>query len=274
MKQQLQIFLLAVIIIASAGCRSTKKVVVSKNEEVKLKTEEVIVLFDKVVAAQVNYEWMNGKAEVEYTDHTGNKTSFDINIRIRKDSAIWVSIVPLLGIEVARALISRDSIQILDRIHKQYISRSINYLEDILHTPVNFEMIQAVLSANYFNCMKNDKLKSVYEESPYYILSSLNKRQVKRSLEEKDLTKPIIQDFYVDTLYRIQKTNVEDNRYNRAMNISYSDFRQTDGGLFPFQSDVKIADVKPISVTIKFSKAEFNNPQSLNFTVPEKYDRE
>ncbi|HAR20844.1 MAG TPA: DUF4292 domain-containing protein, partial [Cytophagales bacterium] len=47
-----------------------------------------------------------------------NQFSSPLTIRIRKDSVIWISVNPALGIEVVRALITKDSIFVIDKIHK------------------------------------------------------------------------------------------------------------------------------------------------------------
>ena len=194
------------------SCKTTRKIVDTPPAPVKLKGEEVITVFDSVMARQFYFEWLTAKATVDYTDKSGETTTFDVNLRVRKDSAIWISITPLLGIEAARVLINRDSLMILDRVHRTFSARDYNYLEDMLKTGINYDMIQAVIVGNYFPYLKNEKLKSMYEDEPYIILSTLNKRQSKRVQEEKDPTKPIIQDFWIDGNYRIAKSKITDDK--------------------------------------------------------------
>ena len=114
------IFLLAVILLC-ISCRTTKKVTEAPLP-VKLKGDNVIELFDSMMAHQFTYTWLSAKADVEYTDRNNETSSFDVNLRMKKDSAIWISITPLLGIEVARVLVTPDSMRILDRIGKTYLS--------------------------------------------------------------------------------------------------------------------------------------------------------
>ena len=44
--------------------------------------------------------------------------SFPANIRLKKDSVMWISVA--VGIEVGRALITQDSIFVIDRISRKY----------------------------------------------------------------------------------------------------------------------------------------------------------
>ena len=121
----MRIFLSYIIIFLSLyfmSCRTTKKVVESPSASVKLKGEEVIQIFDSVKSREFDFNYLSAKAEVSYTDKSGETSSFDINLRICRDSAIWISITPLLGIEVARVLIRHDSVIVLDRIHKNVMN--------------------------------------------------------------------------------------------------------------------------------------------------------
>src|SRR3954465_14036532 len=124
------------------ACHTSKKIVKAPIP-VKLKGQEVIAVFDSLTAHQFNYTWLVGKAEVEYADSGKSSETFDINVRMRKDSAIWLSVTPLLGIEAVRVLITPDSMRILDRLHKTYMSRDFAFLEDMLKTKLNFEIMQA-----------------------------------------------------------------------------------------------------------------------------------
>ncbi|HNP47591.1 MAG TPA: DUF4292 domain-containing protein [Bacteroidia bacterium] len=239
----------------------------------KLKGADVISVFDSVMFRQFNFEWLTAKATVDYTDKTGETNSFDVNLRIRKDSAIWISITPLLGIEAARVLINRDSLMILDRVHKTFSARDYNYLEDMLKSGVNYDMIQAVIVGNYFPYLKNEKLKSMYEDEPYIILSTLNKRQSKRVQEEKDPTKPIIQDFWIDGNYRIAKSRITDDKKDRWIEANYKNFMDVNSELFPGNIVVTISSATPIIIKLEYNKVTAEEMFTMPFSVPEKYER-
>jgi len=255
------------------SCKTTRKIVDTPPAPVKLKGEEVITVFDSVMARQFYFEWLTAKATVDYTDKSGETTTFDVNLRVRKDSAIWISITPLLGIEAARVLINRDSLMILDRVHRTFSARDYNYLEDMLKTGINYDMIQAVIVGNYFPYLKNEKLKSMYEDEPYIILSTLNKRQSKRVQEEKDPTKPIIQDFWIDGNYRIAKSKITDDKKDRWIEATYKNFMDVNSELFPGNLVVTISSASPIIIKLEYTKVTANEEFNMPFSVPEKYER-
>lgn len=255
-----------------SSCHPTKKIVDTPHP-VKLKGNNVIELFDSLTAHQFDFEWLTAKAEVEFTDRENNPETFDVNIRVRKDSVIWISVTPLLGIEAVRVLITPDSMKIMNRLRKTYTARGFDFLNDMLKARINFEIMQAVLVGNYFPYLKNEKLKSVYDDSTFVILSTLNKRQTKRIMEEKDPTKPIIQDFWIDDYYRINRSKITDDRLNRILEAAYNDFFEVDQKRFPQNLVVTVTASAPLKIKVKYTKVVSGEAQSLPFTVPEKYER-
>ncbi len=268
-----QFFLLSIGFILITSCKTTKKVVDVPPAQVKLKGTEVIEIFDSVLIRQFEFSYLAAKATVDYTDKTGETQSFDVNIRMRYDSAIWISITPLLGIEAARVIINRDSLMIMDRVHRTFMARDYAYLEEMLKTKVTFEMIQAVVVGNYFPYQRSDKIRSVYEDEPYIILSTLNKRNVKRIQEEKDPSKPVIQDFWIDGNYRIARSKITDDRLDRWVEARYKNFTEVGGKLFPNDLVVTISAATPTIIKIAYNKLNPEEPFTMPFTVPEKYER-
>lgn len=276
MKQSLNFFILSIIFVSIfSGCRTTHKaekpIVIKENRKLKEITADSLLMFINDSAFRA--ERLSGKAEVE-TDIEGNSNSFDIAIRARKDSAIWISISPLLGIEVMRVLITRDSVKYLDRIHKKYQVTDYQFLNELLRMNIDYEIIQGVLTGNLFSYKKN-KFNSVYnDEDKYYILSTLGKRKLNRSLEEKDPNKPIIQDMWVnDSTFRITKLSIEDNKIDKTLLTGYEDFRPTDTGLFPYKSKTRITAEKTINISIYYSKITVNEEQEFPFHIPRSYEK-
>ena len=94
------------------GCKTTSRLPASGQTT----SNSTKVLMDSMQRHAFYFEWVTGKAKVEVYEGT-NKTEFTASIRMRKDSAIWLSVSPALGLEVARVLITRDSIRVIDRLN-------------------------------------------------------------------------------------------------------------------------------------------------------------
>ncbi|MCB0807539.1 MAG: DUF4292 domain-containing protein, partial [Bacteroidales bacterium] len=78
-------------------------------------------LFDKLKENELKFEWFSAKFNLDLIIDK-KKNSFRGQLRMRKDSAIWVSFSPALGIEMARLLITEDSVKFINRINKTYFA--------------------------------------------------------------------------------------------------------------------------------------------------------
>src|SRR4051812_14711341 len=74
-------------------------------------------VFKKVLKNYIEYTTFNAKVRVQYQSKEGSDeaTAF---IRLKKDSAVWVSLRGALGIEGARVLVTRDSVKVLNFLKK------------------------------------------------------------------------------------------------------------------------------------------------------------
>src|SRR5690606_14821280 len=71
------------------------------------------------VVNEINFNYLSGKAKINYADKNTDVNAA-LNIRVKKDSVIWLSLTVALGIEASRCLITKDSLFMLDRINNHY----------------------------------------------------------------------------------------------------------------------------------------------------------
>jgi hypothetical protein len=134
--------------------------------------------------------------------------------------------------------------------------------------------MQAVIVGNYFPYLKNEKLKSVYDDSTYVILSTLSKHKSKRVQEDKDPNKPIIQDFWIDANYKINRSRITDDKLDRTLEANYSNFFDVNGKLCPQNIFVNIAATSFTKIEVQYDKVTTGGEVAMPFTVPEKYERQ
>jgi hypothetical protein len=215
---------------------------------------------------------ISAKASVK-TEGGQQEGSFNITLRLQTDTMIWISISPMLGIEVARILATRDSVKFMDRLNNKYALADYQFLSQMLDVNVDFDILQGVLTGNLFAYRKN-KFNSVYVEDSCYILSTMSKRKLKRSLEDVDITKPVVQDVWVeDSTFRITRLSIEDLRVQKSLLTDYFDYRQTDAGLFPFKSSTMVKAGQQMRISIEYDKVSVNNALEFPFTIPKGYEK-
>ena len=81
----------------------------------------------------------------------GNGMSFDNlsgQMRMQKDSLVWLSVSATMGVEVLRAKISHDSVWILNRLEKTYLTEPLDSVSALLGMPLSLPLIQTLLLDN------------------------------------------------------------------------------------------------------------------------------
>jgi len=122
------------------------------------KMDASAAILDSVKAHSFQFEWFSGKAKVEVTAGT-DKTDFTANFRIKKDSAIWISASPALGIEVGRMLMTKDSIRVINRLDKKHYTKGYDFFKAYTTLPVDFYVIQNLIVGNMLFLRNNYDVK-------------------------------------------------------------------------------------------------------------------
>ena len=156
MSNSLYRFLTVIMLLSLYACKTQQRVVAPVTTDIKpMVNKSVQELQDKLDSAAFSLNYLSAKAAVVMVQDS-NEVSFNISYRSKKDSVIWISVSPLLGIEVARLMITPDSVKMLDKIHNKYEVTSFESINKMLQMKVNFEIIQALLYGNFFAYKKNE----------------------------------------------------------------------------------------------------------------------
>lgn len=107
------------------------------------------------MAHATSYEWMSAKMNGELTMENGETAlnsqlstlSFTGTLRMRRDSTIWISASALMGIENLRALITQDSVILINRMEQTYLAEPFSAMEETMGTP-SFREVQSTLLGN------------------------------------------------------------------------------------------------------------------------------
>lgn len=228
-------------------------------------------LYNAMLASNATLQWFSARASIDATIDKETK-SFQANVRIRTDSAIWMSISPALGIEVAKVLITRDSVRFINRLNSSFFEGDYGYLKNMLQVDLNFNMIQAVLTGNAYLHYPVDKYIRDSENGDW-ILSTFKKRRMRR---EQDLELPQIlsQEIWFSPLYqKITRMEMQDYKPVRKFSVNYLNFETIDGIKVPRSFQFTASAQKVVNVRMEYSKQTVNKVLNLPFSIPEGYER-
>jgi hypothetical protein len=251
-----------------AGCTSTRHII-----KAPLKEKGADYLFDQLKKSEIHFSDLSAKFSAEYTKDK-KTTSFSGQIRIKHDSLIWISISPIMGIEMLRVVLTNDSIKYLNRISSTYFLRDFNYMNRLLNKALDFDMVQAFLLGNDFSFYENGKFKAGIDGGQYK-LSTAERHKLKKNLRKNVTSDNIpIQHIWLDpsNFKIIQIVIKEIEKDNRKFEANYSEFEEINGQLFPtklfFAIETGESNVK---INVSYSRIVIGQCQNFPFRIPESY---
>lgn len=131
-------FSLMLIIILSSGCRSKKVVTAPPSVP-----DENLALWNSAKEEAMQWNTVSMRGRLQYRDDSNNQSG-NVNIRMMRDSAIWVNVTKL-GFEVARALVTPDSVFLVNRFESGITSMSLVELGQDYGIPPRLDYIQSLL---------------------------------------------------------------------------------------------------------------------------------
>jgi len=242
------------------ACSTKKLVQADGTTVVDLKKRSSKYLLKKMKAKELDVEWLSAKAKITYKDEAQTR-KFNANIRMRKDSVIWMNIKKL-SVEAFRILITQDSIHIIDRLEKKYYIHGLDFVEEKFNFPGQFQALQtAILGNPYF--FEEQKLSSDIADQQYQLTSGAEIRtRSKYLLNGMD--------------YSLKEMSFFDVERDRKLGIDLANyFAVIDDLIFPHNRiyTVESKETGVAKIDMKFSKVELNVPKNIVFSVSSRYER-
>lgn len=241
------------VLFCFVACNPSKKIgrTVSKKEAKTI--SEVYAAYD---AKKIQYQNLEAKLKVRYKD---SKTSmpFRATVRIEKDKQVWLS-AGMFGFEAVRALVTPDSVQVINRLRKEYYKEPVSKIQSIAGLPVNFEMLENLLTGNILVRNEND-IKYVKLPESIEISSKVNFVELITRFHEKD--------------YQLKSQHLKDTLNHQAMDVFYSNYQNVgDDFVFPFKNNVEVKG-EEIFIDIEFLSIELDKSPSFDFKINKRYEQ-
>jgi hypothetical protein len=280
--KHISVLLLFVLALTSVSCKSKKNVVKQNTAIVDTTVEKCRMDFKTGKAlskrmndSELNFNYALAKFSCELTIDS-EEHSFNVSVRCRKDSVIWLSISKL-GIDAARVLITKDTVKFtMGLTEKKYFVGDFSYINQMLHADLDYDMLQALLFGNSaaFND-DDDKLKPGRDKNTcQYFLSTVRKRHLKKINNGTETPSESYQTMWLDpTTFKIVNLEFDDVKAKRKFTSTYTDFKPVDKYLAPFKLLYTITAEKNIKADIEYSRISINEQQSFPFKIPPSYER-
>jgi hypothetical protein len=260
--------------LSMAGCRSAKKITtaIGKKDSTVLKPKDTSVVIDlkadsiryisqvyaHIQSGVIDCQTFSAKMKVHYEGADGKDYEFNAFLRLQKDKIIWISINAVLGIEAFRAVITPDSVKVLNKLDKVYQLRSVSYLQEVSHLPFDFKTLQALVLGNPIYLDSNISFYRKDEKG----ISLLSEGKLFRNyltLNKDDLT------------IRHSKLDDVDRLRARSCDLTYGDYEKKDSVLFSTFRKIAVAEKARLDIEMTFKQYSFNEPLNFPFSIPKNY---
>jgi len=249
--------LLGSMMVMAMACKTKKALVIAPanvpNAVSSKKSENLKMLKEK----DMIFNTLTIKAKA-MLDINGNSNNVTMNIRMKKGEKIWVSITAIAGIEVARALITPDSIKVKNSFQNVYLKKPFSFIHTFTNKQVDFELLQSIFSGNTIDNFMVEQ-SALVQENGAWLLSGAQGELAYKML--------------FNTLLKIEETNLNDLKSGKALKVVYGNYQKIDNVLVP--SNIKISSMagsQRIALTLDFLKIERNVTLDFPFNVPTKYE--
>jgi hypothetical protein len=246
------IFTLTLISLLFIGCGSKKKALVIEDAAV-----------NKVVSMhynnEPNFKTLNSRLRLHYQDDERSQ-SLTVSFRMQKDSAIWMS-AQLLGIPLAKVLITQDRVSYYEKIGKTYFDGDYRLVSKWLGTPLDFKKLQNLLIGQAIYDLREDKYVLSESTQGYQLVPSNGLELVKKL-------------FLLDAKsYKAIAQQLAQEKENRNVTVTYPKYQKVNNQNFP--EEIKIvanSEGKGTQVDIAYRSVTFNESVSFPFEIPSGYD--
>lgn len=209
------------------------------------------------------FRYLTIKSKFSFESGNQHIDNTNMNVRIQKDSVIWLSVTGF-GFEVARGLITQDSVRFVDKINKNYYAFSYADLHDKYHFPLSFHLLESLLIGNL--PLHDPSQGSWYEDENRIILKPESKQM------DMDLY------FKPDNLDYYELKAIEPHSQTH-FGVAYGDYKAVQDFRFPFSSLISLVgrannkkDILQTTIQIQHTKIETADVSpGFPFGVPSGY---
>lgn len=266
------LILLSSLIGFLSSCKTVKPVVFHNLKPMSFDT-----LYHNMQAHQARFKSLNAKIAISYKKSGSSQPTFRALLRVRKDSLIWISIMPAMGIEVARAELTHDSLKLINRMKKNYLLGNYHLLDSLLHTSVNYSVLQSLLLGNDISGYHILSSKAGADRDGYLLSMDREKNNTGGTLQNPNFPVELKQkvwlfpsDFKIRKLFVQQQT--PDHKV-RELLVYYSNYQNIQGQLLPTKMRIVLNSRPKTEIFLTFKKIELNKNYGFPFYIPGDYKK-
>ena len=220
-----------VLVVGFTACKTVKTI---SKPALEKKINPMVLFIEQVQKKQPEFRTANVSKMAMELEMGERNVNVSATCKIRKDSALYLSIQPFLGIEMFKAEFTTDSIKVFDKMNRRYYSADYLYFSRRFGVDVDFQSLQSLLTARFFcvgqKAIPADSCRLVAIDN---IAKTLN-FETGNMIQSTTIS---LQNVIQSVLLRTKKTDYQ-------LYTAYSDYENINGVNFPQKINLKISSQK------------------------------
>jgi hypothetical protein len=239
------ILLIFLISYGFTSCKSRKKTVQYTKESKE-------PFWDR----NIDFDYVEIKSDAEALLPDGQRQTFNLVIKIKKDSTIWVS-ARKFGFEGARALITTDSFFVINRLDRSFIGEPIYKIRDFIGFESSLIQLQNILLG-----------MSLFEKERYQTLEN------DTTTDFKGVKGGLINNLKIDASLLIKNSSLTNFGNTQNAVIQYFEYIKIEKFLLPKNIDIKAnSGNQNVSCVLNFTNIVFKKSDTFAFSIPHGYKK-
>jgi hypothetical protein len=245
-----------ILVLFVTSCKTIKNVTKPVNNQ----QNPVKELIEKVQKIQPEFNSANVSKMSLALEMGSRKVNVSASCKIRKDSAIYVSIQPFMGIEFFKVEMLPDTLRVFDKMNNRYYAVDYTFFSKKFGVNVDFYSIQSLLFGRLF-CVGN---KEVQADSCKLSNNNIIEYQNKSMLQHTEIS--------ADNSIKKVVLTTGNNSYQ--LETSYENYSKQDSVNFPQEIHL-VATGQKTKASCDFSilKVTFNQNLTFRPTNPERFTK-
>lgn len=240
------------IAVVAISCKSKK----TGQEAIKTKPVVGVVSTESILAKQTHYKTFTAKAKTSLS-LSGKNHDVTLNVRNKKGEIIWISATYIAGIEVARLMITPDSVKLMNRISSEYIAKPFSFINSYTVPEIDFESLEAIFIGNPLEFTLDKSSKITKQDNAYLVEGKKGKLEYQNTYSKQ--LKP-------------QTVQLKNQELRQNLKLEYNKYTVINSKIVPLQLLINsVINTQNINLTIEYQNPQFDVSQDYPFNVPKRF---
>lgn len=250
---QNSLLFLLVALLFITSCKSKKQLTAAASS--KKITSKTKVKADDLIKHEADFKTFQAKSKTSIS-LDGKTFDVNLNLRIKKNEVIWASITAFAGIEVARVLITPDSIKLINRTESTYIEKPFSFIHNYTSDKIDFKALESLLIGNSIPFTLTTGEINVENDA---IIVKGSEGKVSFNNRYSNLLRPV-------------NVQLQNNYSGQQLSVRYNTYSLFADKQLPVNlTIISKINSKNINLDIEYLSPQFDVPQDYPFSVPKRF---